>query len=71
VLRELRAQPTTGQGDLVAIEAPGPLALEAVTIEGWPCAPLPLVYAELRYLGSEQAGEAADRLMPRLVETPA
>ena len=71
VLRELRAQPTTGQGDLVAIEAPGPPALDAVTIEGWPCAPLPLVYAELRYLGTEQAGEAADRLMPRLVETPA
>jgi hypothetical protein len=71
VLGELRAQPTAGDGDLVAIDAPGPLALDAVMMDGWPCAPLPLVYAELRYLGTEQAGEAADRLMPRLLEATA
>lgn len=68
LLRELRAQPTAEQGDLVTIEAPGPLALEPVVLDGWPCAPLLLVYAELRYLGTERAAEAADRLMPRLLE---
>lgn len=68
ILRELRAQPTVGNGDLVAIEAPGPLALEPVIVDGWPCAPIPLVYAELRHLGTEQAGEAADLIMPRLLE---
>jgi hypothetical protein len=68
LLRELRAQPTAEQGDLVTIEAPGPLALEPVVLDGWPCAPLPLVYAELRYHGTERAAEAADRLMPRLLE---
>ena len=68
LLRELRAQPTAEQADLVSIEAPGPLALEPVLLDGWPCAPLPLVYAELRYLGTERAAEAADRLMPRLLE---
>ena len=68
LLRELRAQPTAEQADLVTIEAPGPLALEPVILDGWPCAPLPLVYAELRYLGTERAAEAADRLMPRLLE---
>lgn len=71
LLRALRLQPAVNDGDLVAIEAPGPLALEAVTVEGWPCAALPLVYAELRYLDTDQAREAADRLMPRLVEVPA
>jgi len=71
LLRELRAQPTAEEGDLVTIEAPGPLALEPVVLDGWPCAPLPLVYAELRYLGTEQAREAADRLMPRLLEATA
>jgi hypothetical protein len=71
LLRALRLQPAVNDGDLVAIEAPGPLALEAVTVEGWPCAALPLVYAELRYLDTDQAREAADRLMPRLLEVPA
>lgn len=71
LLRALRLQPTVNDGDLVAIEAPGPLALEAVTVEGWPCAALPIVYAELRYLDTDQAREAADRLMPRLLEVPA
>ena len=71
LLRALRLQPAVNDGDLVAIEAPGPLALEAVTAEGWPCAALPLVYAELRYLDTDQTREAADRLMPRLLEVPA
>ena len=71
LLRALRLQPAVNDGDLVAIEAPGPLALEAVMVEGWPCAALPLVYAELRYLDTDQAREAADRLMPRLLEVPA
>ena len=71
LLRALRLQPAMSDGDLVAIEAPGPLALEAVAVEGWPCAALPLVYAELRYLDTDQVREAADRLMPRLLEVPA
>lgn len=68
VLRELRLQPVIGDADLVAIEAPGPLALEAVTAEGWPCAPLAVVYAELRCLDTVQTRDAADRLLPRLLE---
>jgi len=56
------------QGNLVVIEAPGPLALDPVVVDGWPCAPLPLIYVELRCLGTEQAGEAAGLLMPRLLE---
>ena len=70
LLRALRLQPTMNDADLVAIEAPGPLALDAVPANGWPCAALPLVYAELRYLDTGQAKEAADRLLPRLLEVP-
>lgn len=68
LLRTLRLQPVVTDGALVAIEAPGPLALEAVVVGGWPCAALPLVYAELRYIDTDQAREAADRLMPRLLQ---
>lgn len=71
VLRELRLQPAMDDADLVAIEAPGPLALEAATVEGWPCAPLPVVYAELRCIDTSQAHEAADRLLPRLLQDQA
>ena len=68
MLRELRLQPAMSDADLVAIEAPGPLALEAILAAGRPCAPLALVYAELRWTDTGQAREAADRLLPRLLE---
>lgn len=66
VLREIHLRPAISNADLVVIEAPGPLALEAVRAEGWPCAPLPVVYAELRCLDMGQTRQAADRLLPRL-----
>lgn len=42
---------------------------EDLAVGGWPCAAVPLVYAELRCLDTDQAREAADRLMPRLLRT--
>lgn len=66
LLLALPAQPARG-GNLLVIEPPGPLALETRET-GIPIAPLLLQYAELRYRGTEQAGEAADLLLPKLLE---
>ena len=66
LLLALPAQPAA-RGNLLVIEPPGPLALgtqEAAV----PIAPLLLQYAELRYRGTEQAREAADLLLPKLLE---
>jgi hypothetical protein len=66
LLLALPAQPARG-GNLLVIEPPGPLALQTREA-GIPTAPLLLQYAELRYRGTEQAGEAADLLLPKLLE---
>jgi hypothetical protein len=66
LLLALRAQPAA-RGNLLVIDPPGPLAVKT---EGTPIptAPLLLQYAELRYLGTEQAREAADLLLPKLLQ---
>jgi hypothetical protein len=66
LLVDLRAQPAA-RGNLLVIDPPGPLALmtEGTAI---PTAPSLLQYAELRYRGTEQAREAADLLLPKLLE---
>lgn len=66
VARELKAQPTQGEANLVVIEPPIP----GVTFEPAagtphiPMAPALLAYAELRFHGTGQADEAAELLLP-------
>lgn len=71
VARELRAQPTTGDANLICIEPPIPNLIRHATQTGqaFPAAPPLLAYAELRYHGTGQAADAADLLLP-LIETP-
>ncbi|MBI4484047.1 MAG: hypothetical protein HY652_14310 [Acidobacteria bacterium] len=71
VLAALDAQPDPRGGNVHVVEPPGPLALEARTVQGVPCAPLLLTYAELRYQDTDRAREAADLLMPRIREAVA
>ena len=71
VARELRAQPTLNDANLLFIEPPIPnlvrhAAQGAVT---FPTAPALLAYAELRYHGTGQANDAAELLLP-LIEAP-
>ena len=68
LLRELEGQPAL-RGNLRVIEPPGPLALprQDAMGEGIPCAPELLMYAELRYRGTDQAQEAIDLLLPRIL----
>ena len=68
LLKVLVAQPTTREGNLLVIEPPGPLALPAPEGPGVPVAPDLLAYAELRYRGTEQALEAAELLLPRVLD---
>jgi hypothetical protein len=69
VLKHLGAQPGATRGNVLVIAPPGPLALQAAAIEDTiPVAPPLLVYAELRYHGDEQALEAAEMLLPHLIE---
>lgn len=63
----LVAQPAARAGNLLVIEPPGPLAIPAAAQEDVPVAPALLAYAELRYRGTEQALEAADLLLPQVV----
>ena len=65
--KALVAQPTGRAGNLLVIEPPGPLALPATAGGELPVAPDLLIYAELRYRGTEQALEAAGQLLPRLL----
>lgn len=69
LLVALQAQPALRTGNLRAIEPPGPLAMETTVNErqAGPTAPLLLIYAELRYRGTDQAREAADLLLPKLL----
>ncbi|MCC7243402.1 MAG: hypothetical protein IT180_15865 [Acidobacteria bacterium] len=53
--KALVAQPAVRTGNLLVIEPPGPLATPGATNDGAPVAPNLLVYAELRYRGTEQA----------------
>lgn len=64
--KALQAQPTTRGGNLLVIEPPGPLA---IPLDGHdtPQAPDLLAYAELRYRGTDQAMDAANRLLPAVL----
>lgn len=66
IARELKAQPTEGEANLVVIEPPIPgLALEPAERKApLPIAPALLAYAELRFHGTGQADEAAELLLP-------
>ena len=63
----LVAQPVARVGNVLVIEPPGPLALPHAGHDGVPVAPDLLIYAELRYRGTEQAREAADLLLPMVL----
>lgn len=67
VLNALVAQPAERGGNLLVVELPGPLATPRVANDPVPLAPPLLVYAELRYRGTEQALEAAEMLLPRVL----
>jgi hypothetical protein len=72
VLKRLVAQPAARGGNLLVIEAPAPAATPDGTGKQPPAAPPLLAYAELRYRGTEQALEAAETLLPAVMddETP-
>ena len=55
-------------GNLLIIEPPGPLAIPGAADDGFPVAPDLLAYAELRYRGTGQALEAAELLLPRVLD---
>jgi len=65
--KALVAQPAARGGNLLVIEPPGPLATLVNATEGPPLAPELLIYAELRYRGTEQALEAAEMLLPQVL----
>ncbi|HXH24556.1 MAG TPA: type IV toxin-antitoxin system AbiEi family antitoxin [Vicinamibacterales bacterium] len=67
IQRALVAQPAVREGNLVVIEAPGPSAIPDAINRAIPVAPDLLVYAELRYRGTEQAMEAADLMLSRVL----
>jgi hypothetical protein len=66
--KALVAQPAVRGGNLLIIEPPGPLAIPEPADRGLPVAPDLLAYAELRYRGTEQALEAAELLLPRVLD---
>jgi hypothetical protein len=68
LLQGLRAQPAARFGNLLVVEPPAPLVISPATAMSrkTPIAPPLLVYAELRYRGTDQALEAAELLLPRL-----
>jgi hypothetical protein len=65
--KALVAQPAGRGGNLLIIEPPGPLAILARATEEPPLAPDLLTYAELRYRGTDQALEAAEMILPRVL----
>ena len=67
----LVAQPAARAGNVLVIEPPGPLALPQAGDDGVPLAPDLLAYAELRYRGTEQVREAADMLLPMVLNNGA
>lgn len=66
--KALVAQPAVRGGNLLVIEPPGPLAMPDKPDHDFPVAPDLLAYAELRYRGTEQALEAAELLLPRVLD---
>jgi hypothetical protein len=66
--KALVAQPAARGGNLLVIEPPGPLAMPEQAQNGFPVAPDLLAYAELRYRGTGQALEAAELLLPRVLD---
>lgn len=65
--RELQLQPAVG-GNVQIIEPPGPIALQRdPEAPLFPVAPTLLTYAELRYRNDDQANEAAELLLPRVL----
>ena len=67
--KALIAQPAVRGGNLLIIEPPGPLVIpEAANNDEFPMAPDLLAYAELRYRGTGQALEAAELLLPRVLD---
>ncbi len=69
ILTALPAQPALRSGNLRVLDPPGPLAFPAPDDERHPPrAPLLLAYAELRLRGTEQANEAADMILPQVLE---
>jgi hypothetical protein len=69
--KALVAQPAVRGGNLLVIEPPGPLAIPDAAITDVPVAPDLLAYAELRYRGTEQALEAGEMLLPRILDDAA
>jgi hypothetical protein len=67
VQKALIAQPADRGGNLLVIEPPGPLAIPTVDGEDIPMAPDVLTYAELRYKATNQAVEAAEVLLPKIL----
>jgi hypothetical protein len=67
VQKALVAQPAAGDGNLIVIDPPGPLATPKPAAHAIPVAPDLLAYAELRYRGTDQALEAAELLLPRVL----
>ncbi len=68
VQKALVAQPAVRTGNLLVIEPPGPLAVTPAADPAIPLAPDLLAYAELRYRGTEQAMEAAELLLPKVLD---
>ena len=65
--KALIAQPAIRGGNLLVIEPPGPVAVPRTHDRGIPATADLLAYAELRYRGTEQAVEAAELLLPRVL----
>jgi hypothetical protein len=71
VQKALIAQPIGRGGNLLVIEPPGPLVVPNQTATAIPVTPDLLAYAELRYRGTGQALEAAELLLPRVLDNAA
>ena len=69
--KALVAQPAARGGNLLVIEPPGPLAIADALDDNLPVAPGLLAYAELRYRGTGQALEAAELLLPKVLDDAA
>lgn len=67
VQKALVAQPAARGGNLLVIEPPGPMAMQTAPHDGVPAVPDLLAYAELRYRGTDQALEAAELILPRIL----
>ena len=69
--KALVAQPAARGGNLLVIEPPGPLAIAGETDDDLPVTPGLLAYAELRYRDTGQALEAAELLLPKVLDDAA